>query len=390
VLVSLWQARDLQAVGWGKISIPCVTLLGVDRPSNPTEKGSNMESVDVDSTPQMLTLGRDASDIQRRFRSSAVEKPRGRGWLESITRTFSTREDETTDLPEYVSLEACSSSKLTTSVKSLGEGRFSTLQHQPDVAHLSRQVSEGDQQQIHRQNCRKLPNSRIKSKLTQGKEYESDKSSQENVQSDCGLFFGDLETHQHRHAWYPQQVQGVTNSSNSYSAAMISPPVYRHYHNKYLQLNRDLSPVGLIEPHDLHLESIHTPQQDEIIFTDTLNRSTLFYQMNGRTLMRLPRDQVRLLMGSEIESGVLSVEQCHSSEELDTSSQLYHLRYVLTVDDNLYRTIMSEMSDHLVEPFCGLRSCCLENEKVDIRIALVLLAATFFVLFITTIKWHFE
>ena len=118
--------------------------------------------------------------------------------------------------------------------------------------------------------------------------------------------------------------------------------------------------------------------------TDTLEHSSLFYQYHGRMLMRLPRDRVRLLMDPDLEPGVISVEQVRRKDAEQGEEEMSELRYILSVDDELYRSIVSEMSDHLTEPFCGIRGCCLDDEKVDIRVAVTIMAVVLLIIFITT------
>jgi len=50
-------------------------------------------------------------------------------------------------------------------------------------------------------------------------------------------------------------------------------------------------------------------------------RSSMFFEQDGRMLMRLPRDQVRLVMDYNLEPGILSVEQWRSRADAETTSQ---------------------------------------------------------------------
>ena len=139
-----------------------------------------------------------------------------------------------------------------------------------------------------------------------------------------------------------------------------------------------------------------------------LQHSSLFYEQNGRLLMRLPRDQVRLVMDSDLESGIVSVEQWRSPDDTETSSYSVisqqqqqqseyvtkpPLRYVMTVPDDLYRRVVSEMSYQLQPPCWGFFKCCHfhgDGERADIGFALVILTVVLILLFIGTVDFHLK
>ena len=50
-------------------------------------------------------------------------------------------------------------------------------------------------------------------------------------------------------------------------------------------------------------------------------RSSMFFEQDGKMLMRLPRDQVRLVMDYNLEPGILSVEQWRSQEDATAASE---------------------------------------------------------------------
>jgi len=50
-------------------------------------------------------------------------------------------------------------------------------------------------------------------------------------------------------------------------------------------------------------------------------RSSMFFEQDGRMLMRLPRDQVRLVMDYNLEPGILSVEQWRNQEDAEATSE---------------------------------------------------------------------
>mmetsp|Transcript_15417 Transcript_15417/g.43373 ORF Transcript_15417/g.43373 Transcript_15417/m.43373 type:complete len:594 (+) Transcript_15417:102-1883(+) len=171
--------------------------------------------------------------------------------------------------------------------------------------------------------------------------------------------------------------------------------------------------------------------------------STMVYEQNGRLLLRLPRDQVRLIMESDMEPGILSVEQWRKDDDSnnlkksnrfaaspppsmmmmrpidvdDGTAQDGHdhlatyptnyssnnnsssnnpmdastppqLSYVLSVPDDLYRRVVSEMSDALIGP--SYKQCCQESERADIRFALGILAIILTLMFIGSLEWPTE
>jgi hypothetical protein len=123
--------------------------------------------------------------------------------------------------------------------------------------------------------------------------------------------------------------------------------------------------------------------------TDSATLSSLLYRNDrGRVLLRLPSDQVRLVMDPDLRPGILSVEQWRECEqEYRDESSRPSLHYVLTVQEDLYRKIVGEMSDSVTNPYCGMNRCCSEKEFVDIRVALAIVGFTLSILLLLTFVW---
>jgi hypothetical protein len=123
--------------------------------------------------------------------------------------------------------------------------------------------------------------------------------------------------------------------------------------------------------------------------TDSATLSSLLYRNDrGRVLLRLPSDQVRLVMDPDLRPGILSVEQRRECEqEYRDESRRPSLHYVLTVQEDLYRKIVGEMSDSVTNPYCGMNRCCSEKEFVDIRIAVAIVGFMLLVLLLLTFVW---
>eukprot|EP00977_Amphora_coffeiformis_P010748 scaffold2518_cov178-Amphora_coffeaeformis.AAC.7 len=181
---------------------------------------------------------------------------------------------------------------------------------------------------------------------------------------------------------------------------VLTPSFLQEYKSRYEQLNQ-VEPDALNPADNNHeLRLVETEENlrqfQNVITSETTINSTIFYEQDGRVLMHLPMDSIRLVMDPDLEAGVLSVEQwrCEEDEgkgvfplgvqqENKPLADRPPLRYVLTVPPDLYRKIVSEMSDNLTTPF-GIGRCCSDNEKADIRIAIFILVIVLFVLFINT------
>lgn len=92
-------------------------------------------------------------------------------------------------------------------------------------------------------------------------------------------------------------------------------------------------------------------------------------------------------MDPDLEAGVLSVEQWRpldSELTFKEGDKRPQLRYVMTVDDDLYRKVVDDMGNSFAKPYFGLSRCCHDNEKVDIRIATAILIVVLIALGATT------
>jgi hypothetical protein len=134
----------------------------------------------------------------------------------------------------------------------------------------------------------------------------------------------------------------------------------------------------------------------------TATQSSLFTKIGNTIVLQLPRDQVRLLMDPDLPPGILSVEQwrtppnemrimeqpllngsAHTKKTTneDPEQQWPPLRYVLTVEEDLYRKMVDEMSGSTLFPPH-------EEEKVDIRVAYTILGIILLILFVNTMAFE--
>ena len=225
---------------------------------------------------------------------------------------------------------------------------------------------------------------------------------------------------------------------------VLSVPDVSQFQAKYQQLNQTLEPVYTQDrydsydeqtdnyndyavlpaaPADLTLEEQQQQSRPSAIgrhdrqhsyVTDVTSQSSMFYQVNGRVLLRLPRDSVRLMVADPtvMEAGILSVIQTRpaamGSEENDgaathadltTVKNLPRLEYCLTVPPNLYQQVVSDMqqcatrpgnhrhasSSHDSTSGGGIDLHFYASEHADIKIAIGIMAVIMFILGINTL-----
>ena len=227
------------------------------------------------------------------------------------------------------------------------------------------------------------------------------RSPEDSIHEDCSFFFRDEDAAEEAHGARKakrgfralRQHEHRTDFSYKDAVDVLAPTFLNQYKTRYEQLNQDFDEVdaGPSNPClGLEADDANSEVPSEIVRTQTAIHSSLFYQHQGRVLMRLPVDHVRLFMDPDLEAGVLSVEQCRAAEtdnQYKEGDDRPQLRYVMTVDDNLYKRIVTEMSDSLVKPYCGIGRCGNGKEKADIWIACAILVVVLTVFFINVLIW---
>lgn len=157
---------------------------------------------------------------------------------------------------------------------------------------------------------------------------------------------------------------------------------------QYERLNQD---IVVYAGDDLFLDEEAPETIDFQSISNSVKNSSLCYKQNGRLMMKLPRDQVRLIMDEDMGPGIVSVEQWRREDKLSPEGggeSSPPLRFVMTVPDDLYRRVVAEMSHQIFPPCCGLFKCCNEKERADIRWALAIIAVVLLLLFIGTEEYH--
>jgi hypothetical protein len=203
----------------------------------------------------------------------------------------------------------------------------------------------------------------------------------------------------------------------------LPAPVLQRYRTRYAQLNQEIALPerndedyhnnnnGGMLAHQCHSGSNHNMVDHDLQLRlhgddddaaaaggpvgpafNTIAQSNLVYEADGKRLMRLPRDRVRLLMDPDLEPGILSVEgpsRCYhhdndndnnniDNDNFNNSTDQHSIGYVLTVHEDLYRKIVMEMSPRYLQ----------YDAKLDIRYAYLLLAIVMILLLINTVAVH--
>jgi hypothetical protein len=213
---------------------------------------------------------------------------------------------------------------------------------------------------------------------------------EDQLRQDCSFFYQGLED-----ASTPRKMRTANSHSLNRPTRLLSSRDGAMFHAKYQRLNQEfiLEDDLLLEERPVTKRSF---EEDASQNLSDVHKSTLVYEQGGRILVKLPRDQVRLVVDHDMEAGIVSVEQWRHMDEGEIGKESVFddskpdLRYVLSVPDDLYRRVVSEMSDSLVPPYFGAFKCCSETEKADIRIALAVLCVVFFLMFISTLEWPTE
>ena len=246
-------------------------------------------------------------------------------------------------------------------------------------------------------------------------EFDQPPAKEEAVRNDCSFFYQDLEERPSgTTATTTSRTTGNLNTFgvSTYNPLVPTPPRHRAaYRARFQQLNEEwrrhsddiYDDDNELWLHDEEADDEHgvldsystTPLS--VVSSNVLHSSLCWAQHDGRILMTLPKDKVRLLMDEDLEPGILSVERADTNNNNrnnnNNNSNHYHdnhpkdeIMYVLTVDENLYRRVIGEISDATSSRF-GLHQFCTDEGRVDISVAVMCLLLVMLILFINTIIW---
>ena len=188
--------------------------------------------------------------------------------------------------------------------------------------------------------------------------YQS--SREEAVMKECDFFYkGDGE----------QPLQRNTNNSSSQRSRGTlqtdesNPRFIKRFRHEYESLNAPFEELYESSRYNIerHDNSFRIPRT--AAFTNSLNNielsalqnSSMVYYRHGRLELRLPNDHIRLMMEPDLEPGILSIENetkirsddktLDQSPDLDQIPNEGELSYVLTVEEDLYRRLFTEIAD---------------------------------------------
>lgn len=340
------------------------------------------------ATPQMSVLGRDGRDLDRGHhltQSASMdeqEEPTAKkSWFGNWKIGKSHDDDD--DVASYASM---------------GDSSNNTNTREPSpVAGVPKKIAS-----VMRRPLSAVTSRAVAFTSVATTEEEETPAKEEAVRKDCSFFYQDME-----------EAAAVTASDDSYMAqgdsASDSNPRYRAaYRARFQQLNDDTGEEFRHHNDDDGEHDLLFYDEEASVATPAPNvldvaHSSLCWSQDGRILMKLPKDKVRLIMDPHLEPGILSVEQQRyhrvakqkddSSDDLgdalgatDAPLDPEEIMYVLTVDDHLYRRVVGEMSGALSSRF-RVHQFCIEEGRVDISVAVFLLVIVLIILFINTIIW---
>jgi hypothetical protein len=183
--------------------------------------------------------------------------------------------------------------------------------------------------------------------------------------------------------------QAPTNTTLA-TTASTGGASWHAFRERYEQLNYMVDPrFTTIPPEtftDLALtDEDETPPsvqaQRRRMRSDLVELSSLYFLHHGRLVLRVPTDHVRLLADPDVEPGIVAVEQRRVVRDEETNGYgdvcLEPLHYVLTVPEDLYQRVVSDMS---------YKPCCRADGKADIRLAYGLFVLLLLLLFFTTVE----
>jgi len=189
----------------------------------------------------------------------------------------------------------------------------------------------------------------------------------------------------HESSFFYRDLDEVLTRKPSHSGSIVLPPSQRSaYRARYQQLNQEY----IVEDDlDLWEEDALRPPPQTII--QDFSNSSLYYKQDGRVLMKLPKDKVRLVMDPELgEPGILSacITSSNNKKKIDATTIMdaphTEISYVLTVPPDIYRKVVLELA-HAHTTTCS--SCFESEDKVSIQVAIGLLCVILTLLFINVI-----
>ena len=207
--------------------------------------------------------------------------------------------------------------------------------------------------------------------------------------------------------------QFIINNNNGDIESLINPDINDETYEKHKierknpkNENQKINPTRIRPRVSWHNSTEQNIQSTSPTFKsqpNTIRRSVFFSQSaNGRIQFRLPSDKIHFVMDDTLEPGTLLLlhpidTASHrlpllvTSPSADIMDIFHSMEYVFTVDEDLYKRIVKEISDSKLIP-CGFYYCCHEagDKKVNIWVAVVILFLVFSFFLAVTLTWPTE
>lgn len=358
-------------------------------------------------SPSSSSLSSKVSDLKKKVTTSLKEKNPSSSLSSIATSTMKkgnmSKKKKKSDIDEFAAAHSYDQSLL-----------FETNDPEKEKKQSSLDLSPND---IESQDEYKPPS--IPQDQNDNKQIEQEQQNvEEKIRNECAFFYSDADDFEAKahNTGYKNNIHTPDDSDNEKRGMS--------HHSHKLSLNTSSLQEGGVEEgggmqyyaYSPSPPSKQTQSSQEPLQTNLTN-SSLYQQRNdyNRVQIYLPTDNVRLLMDPQLESGILLMvkdgrnnssdnsdnrsayslysqvatqnplyQQIHQKEQLDPPPS-----YVLTVDDDLYKRVVKEIS-HSSFPF-GLYFCWSDSsEKVHIYVAIGILSVIFLLFFVSTMIWPYD
>lgn len=324
-------------------SIPLSSNSAASEHSSP-RRSHRTHHTDV-SNPHLQVLGRDGRDLPL-FENhnpttttpppNAAHPPSTKHWWNNVWNAH--KEEEVTT---YASLDAAEVEAVTTAAPFTSSLTTTTASTLSPLSAARALLTEPTTRTV-------SPTSDATSHYTNALSQQTE---EDLIRQDCSFFYRDMDE--------------VVASPRGHGTALKLPPQQQSaYRARYQQLNQD----HVMAQDDLELYETEVEDAPQCPRMSDFSNSSLYYKQNGRVLMKLPKDKVRLVMDPELgEPGILSAI-VNGKEDIS---------YILTVHPDLYRKVVLDLS----------QTSCLwaTQDRVSMRVAVLLLVGILLILFIFTL-----
>lgn len=230
------------------------------------------------------------------------------------------------------------------------------------------------------------------SSALQEEEEEPLSSREEQVMAQSSFFYRDMDD------VIPQRRKSSVGGGGG--GGVLPPHERSAYRARFQQLNQEFIVQDDLELFSLDLgenqelpsssSSLAPPPNNNII--QDFSHSSLYYKQDGKVLMKLPKDKVRLVMDPELgQAGILSSAciitagknpDSNNNNNNNEYPAFTEISYILTVPPDIYQKVVLELA-HKHTTICS--SCFVDEDRVAIQVAIGLLIAILLLLFINVL-----